>query len=425
MAYFNILTDSLESLEEEYLHDVVDTPNEILSEDDDTLNLIKEFSQPDELDEVDRNITLVEDDLESLESITSILGSHIDKGVGLTQQSHVVMSNHLNSISKRLGVSFPRQSVESFDSSNPLWMATDSMEGIKEVVETIKDWLIKHIKQIYRYITEWRHTTFRAYQRFYEQAKKLKTVIVSLETNKQSTELSDYAPFQLSYPGKGFLSPRDYVKFLSVDPLSGAASIPRQVQLQYAKNYELIRGLDQEGIDSKDMVDIFSTSLKDALSGFMNNGLSIHPDNSGFSLTILGGVISLKVTPLGRVSVELVDADPGGGTLPTLNKDDLIAICDAIIRGVRTTADRKTTNTHKDKRFKVDHDFNVGNLKQITRDVKNDKTVSDYVRKTYKDYMMVTRAGVKLERSIIRLHGMSIRHAIKWLTLVTQQLRSN
>ncbi len=64
---------------------------------------------------------------------------------------------------------------------------------------------------------------------------------------------------------------------------------------------------------------------------------------------------------------------------------------------------------YKDKRFKVDHDFNV----------------SDYVRKTYQDYMMVTRAGVKLERSVIRLHGMSIRHAIKWLILVTQQLRYN
>src|SRR5699024_8343800 len=115
---------------------------------------------------------IVEESINELEQIEAALESYSERGINA--DSARLMQLHLNSISKRTGITITSPAIESFGLTSDMSLATqDSLESIKETIENIIQAFIRFITDLGRRIAAFGHSLLNSYSRMGDDYKSL------------------------------------------------------------------------------------------------------------------------------------------------------------------------------------------------------------------------------------------------------------
>ncbi len=404
MSFYNLLKDSLEEFDENEftVEDGENTVEEILAEEDSTVAIQNEVLEDGEVDDVDTAITLVEDEVEAMESIRDSLESFTAQGKGLDPLGGALLNNHLSVISKRLGVKFVTHSNESFaDEAASLQATQDSLESIKEKLQAAWEWIKEAIKKLWASTKEWFKATFTLRGRYEAQAKKLQEVVKGLKSDdprvKQSGTLEGEVSGEwlLKADGEAFTASELGQVIKSSAKLSDAINV---------SGLSKLRGRLLMGIDERNQ------EFEKALNEYAELVNKANPQ-------LAGGMIS---TDEGKAKW-IPFKNPGNIVLPALNQQEMSKLLDDVLEGLKVASreDKKVENELEDAK---DIDALEKQTKEAekkaegTEEASEEAKVVASVRSVQRQYLQTKRDALRRSRLVVRSQNQAIRGALRWVS---------
>ncbi len=407
MSFYNLLKDSLEEFEENEftVEDGENTVEEILAEEDSTVAIQNEVLEDGIMDADDVKIDLVEDEVEAMESIVTSLESLISQGKGLDPLSGALLNNHLNAISKRLGVRFITHSAESFENEvASLQAAQDSLESIKEKLSAAKDWVVESLDKMWSSFSEWITATAVLRKRHVSQAKKLLETVKSIDSDdprvNQTGELTNFGD----------------TKWI-LNQLGGHVETPKNLANLLNNSAELSKIIKDSGLADIRRKLVFANTernkeFENAIAKF-NKALT-----QSAEFEVPGGIITSRGD--GKSSKLYIDFyKPNDNVVvKVLNKDDMITILEAIIKA-NTKAEKEESTIVRELDPSGDDEALDKSIKEAAdgSDGEESEESLSELREKQKQYLDIRRKIFQRLRLQIRANANASKSALRWVSM--------
>jgi len=206
---------------------------------------------------------IVEESINELEQIEAALESYSERGINA--DSARLMQLHLNSISKRTGVTITSPAIESFGLTSDMSLATqDSLESIKETIENIIQAFIRFITDLGRRIAAFGHSLLNSYSRMGDDYKslgdELKTLMETQAKNKTQPYIDELGKDENLIHVRGarylYRGGRNIVAEIPSmirrgdkdQGLRAGSELRRQAEINHAFSFKDAGDMDEEGV---------------------------------------------------------------------------------------------------------------------------------------------------------------------------------